>query len=243
MQNLQVYSSCIVSVKETLLLHWGNINIHILDYRQPHRYVSRTVHCNLREGSTLTLCALLFTRFLPQQNIQVQHAILCIRISCMISMYNQYKELKPGDKYICSSCCDKCYTRQWTPLIFCAVCCGLMRQYLQVMYTVYITWMYWQRRILMLVAAPHSGSKFGQQADDLSGPYVTLDHLSGVSNADFPAEILLQSLTTHASAAKCVWYHQIQLFSSVWPLVSPTILHLCPATCQQVSAGHHSCIS
>jgi hypothetical protein len=87
-----------------------------------------------------------------------------------------------------------------------------------------------------LLIPAHFGSKFGLQVDELRGPYVTQYHLSGVPDADFSEEILLQSLTlittTHASAAKSVWYHRIQLFSSVWPLVSPTILRLCPATCQ-----------
>jgi hypothetical protein len=70
--------------------------------------------------------------------------------------------------------------------------------------------MYRQRRILMLLATPHSrkhfGSMFGLQVDDLSGPYVTQDHLGGMPYANFPEEIPLQSLTviskTHASAAK-----------------------------------------
>jgi hypothetical protein len=48
------------------------------------------------------------------------------------------------------------YKRLWISH-FCAVCCGLLRQYLQkVMYTIYMTCMYGQRRNLMLLIAPCS---------------------------------------------------------------------------------------
>jgi hypothetical protein len=61
-----------------------------------------------------------------------------------------------------------CYTRLWTPLNFCATCCGLTMQYFQEMvYTICATCMCGQRRILILLVTPHSSrnlvSAFGPE--------------------------------------------------------------------------------
>jgi hypothetical protein len=69
--------------------------------------------------------------------LRVQYGVLCMRISCILSMHNQYKGCSQGKNISVSSSHDACYIRLWAPINFCAVCCGLTRQYSQVVYNLH----------------------------------------------------------------------------------------------------------
>jgi hypothetical protein len=76
------------------------------------------------------------------------------------------QRLQPGINISVSSSCSGCCTKLWTPLAYCAIYCGLIRQYLQEMCTLHATCMYGQWRILMLLITPHSN----KDLVSMSGP-------------------------------------------------------------------------
>jgi hypothetical protein len=169
------------------------------------------VHCNWRETGTLRphtfvghegQCAsmhwilwavnhksALFDTSLQQGFFMMQYDIHCMKVSCTLSVYNQYIGCSQ-ERNISSS-----------PLSFCAIYYALTRQYVQeVVYAIYTTCIYGQCKILMLIITPHSSKIFSVKIwagiidDHIIGPYVIQNDLSGVRCASFLEETLLLAL-------------------------------------------------
>lgn len=131
------------------LASWREYQLKYPDWKEPYQHVLETVHYSLRETATLMLTFAMkdimyrmrrmywisyithwpaLIRFLLQQEFpREKYGILCMTISCVLSIYKQCKGCSHRTNISTSSSCNKCYTRLWTPL---SLCCGLM-QYLQ----------------------------------------------------------------------------------------------------------------
>jgi hypothetical protein len=216
MRSMQICISCVVFAMEILSLHRGNISVDIrirdnLTEVNLKRCIiiweKRTLSCHMHVlaeedavwgmtrmcwiSHTITDQPALITFLLQQDDfLRIQYGVLRVRISFIFFMYNQYKGCSQGTNISVYNSHDGCYTGLWTPLNFCAVCCGLTRQYLQeVVYTVYITCTYGQRRILMLLATPHSSTDLVSNVwagivDYVIGPCAIKDRLDAVKCAD-----------------------------------------------------------
>jgi hypothetical protein len=114
-------------IVEICTLHWYP------DWRQPYQHVFEIVYHNLRETGTLMphadvghgrhsvqdKAALYIVHSNPSTHLQldfirVQNGILCKRISCMLSRYNQYKLRSHGMNISVSSSRNGCSTVLWT---------------------------------------------------------------------------------------------------------------------------------
>jgi hypothetical protein len=127
-------------------------------------------------------------------------------------MYNQYKSCRQGTNISVYSALNECYTRLRTHLNFCAMCCGLMRQYLQrsgvhnlhnlhVSATDNTHYSSFQHRCSVNCWA-------GIVDDYIIRPYVIQDSLSGVHYTNFLEEmlpLLLKNVPLHVS--KGMWFH------------------------------------
>jgi hypothetical protein len=158
MRSMQICILCMVFAMGILSLHWGNISFDILiaddltDVYFKRRIVpweeqalSWRMHLLAVEDAVCgmkRMCSRPYTithqralsRFLLQQDdfLRVQYDVLCVRMSCILFMN---KQLQPGDKHLRLQFCGwVIHKTVETPQFL----CGLTRQYLQVVYTIYV---------------------------------------------------------------------------------------------------------
>jgi hypothetical protein len=152
MQSLQTCVSYMVFAIEILSLHWGNISIDIgirnsltdvcfeqciiiWEKQAPSCYMPMLDMGDTISGMRtiywmsyiITHQPALFRFILEQKFVRVQYGRVCLRISCILSMYNQYKGCSQETNISVSSHHSGCYTRLWTFLSLCAMWCGLVR--------------------------------------------------------------------------------------------------------------------
>jgi hypothetical protein len=111
---------------EILLLHWENIsiNIQITDNFTMLQACVGHESCNVHDEGNM-LDTIYETHQSALVRLLLQQDFLRIQYSAYPFYVEPVEELHLGEKYLISTSCDRCYTRLWTPLNFCAMCCGL----------------------------------------------------------------------------------------------------------------------